>query len=534
MSKRFAAIFFISLASLIILFVFLFILLFLAPGVSLFGLKYIAHGTHTFSTGEVDLYDYFGSRYSTIILNTYEVPVEVRFTGERQVIIEFYESYEGLTKSKIQDPSIDYSIVDGQIVITTSEFHRAIYETSTSKRYFKIYFPVTDLIDENAYKLYINSTHSPVSFHNDAEENTLTPKFNTLSITTSGAVNYQTKVDTKTYVLSTASSITINNDGQNMVNAENYFLKSSSGKISVQSPVSGDLHLETKNGSISLVSCKNLYVSTKYGNVSRFGDGEITVDGIAEISTTAGNVTLGEVKAANGESKISTSSGNVKITQIQNGSVTTKRGRVEIKSVNAFKIETDVGKVYVEEALSSIEVTTKRGDIHLGGENMPMANPKVFSRLGRVYVNSASGDVDIETISSNVEFNNTSSQNIRISSGGKLTANKLTGKVNIFAEKDSKISFERISDISELEFGASCNKIEITALNNTKEDVGYRIYGSSVVISELKNGSYIQSEGMDGNNRTEYTYNNSGTTAYLGVKSKDNKARVELYLKAPN
>ena len=534
MSKRFAIIFFISLTTIILLFVFMVVFLFIAPGISIFGFKYIGRNMHPFGTGEVDLYELFSANFTGIVLNTDEVPIEVRFSQEWQFKLEYYENYEGLTTSKISDPTISYDYQDGNLIINTSEFHKFIYESSTSTRYLKLYIPVVQATEHNAYNLVINSNRSNITFINENSEESRTPTLATLSLKTSGKVNYGARVDAETFILESASTITVDPANENSVHAKNYVLKSTVGKIDILSDVEGDLNLETKNGSISLISCNNLTVKTGYGNVGSAGADGVVVRGVANITTTAGNVVIKEVLSESGESSITTSSGNIKINKIFNGSASTKRGRVEIVSVNAFKIESDVGKVFVEESLGSIDVSTKRGDIHLGGNQMILRNPKAFSRLGKVFVTSASGDVNIETIYSNVEFKNGGSENIFISAGGRLSADGLCGKVKIFAEDNSTLIFDKISDTSELEFGAKCKVIEIRALNNTKEDVSYKISGSPVLIREFKNNDFILFDGLDGNNRTDYSYNNSTTTAFLSVKSKNNQARVDIYFKAPN
>ena len=80
MSKRFATIFFISVATIMIIAVVLFLILFLAPGVSIFGLRYIGAGMHDYTKAKVNLYERYGGSYRGITINTYEVPVNIIFT----------------------------------------------------------------------------------------------------------------------------------------------------------------------------------------------------------------------------------------------------------------------------------------------------------------------------------------------------------------------------------------------------------------------------------------------------------------------
>lgn len=532
MSKRFATIFFITVATIMILCVVFFLVLFLAPGFSMFGIKYIGKNLHAYDTGKVDLYTRLGASYTEYEINTYEVPVYVIFSENRNFELEYYDNYNGITNSKIQDPSIEIKTQGGKVVITTTEFHKCIYETSTSERFLKFYVPLSEtsgLDADGVYTLQINSTKSSVYFSKAEPEDERIPNFDTVGINTKGKIHYDTTMVADTYKLETSSSISIDKDKSNIISATNYNLKTTSGKINIESPIDGDLTLETKNGSISLISCKNLYAKTTYGKIQSAGENPVSISGVVDISTTAGSVILGTVEGV-GENKIATGSGKVVIDKIGDGTITTKRGSVDIKSVQNFKIETNVGKVTVQESLGSIDVTTKRGDIILGGDGITLTNAKAFSRLGRVYVKSATGTVNIETISSNVEFKNATSDDITIKCGGKLKAEELSGKVNVRAEKDSTIRFTTINDVSVLEFGDGCKNVEVYALNNTKDDIGYLIYGSSIKIQEWKNNAYITFDGMSGSNRDQYVVNQTSGT-YLKLTS---KANVSLYFKAPN
>lgn len=535
MSKRFATIFFISVATIIILLVVFFLILFLAPGVSIFGLRYIGTGLHTCKTGKINLYQEYGGNYQGIEITAYEVPVNIKFTEERYYQVEYFDEYAGLTTTKIDDPSMKTSFTGGIVHINISEFHKFLWQTSTSDRYINLYVPlayVSDGINNSSINLEIKSTKSPVTFSKDETTDERVPAFKSIKIKTNGKVNYNTKVTAELYQLDTSHSISINKDKSNIVEAKGYNLKSTSGKIKIESDVENDITAETKNGSISLISCKNLIAKTEYGSIKYAGegDGKVQIRGVVNIETKSGNITLGNVEGV-GENKIVTKSGSIYIEKIVDGSATSQRGKVEIKSVQNFKIETNVGKVYVQESLSSVEVTTKRGDVHLGGDKMNMANPKVFSRIGRVYVTSASGNVDIETVSSNVEFKNTSSQNIKINCGAKLKAEGLTGTVDIYSEKDFSIKFSKISANSTVRFGGSCKKAEITALENTLDDTGFTVMGKKVVLQQFVDNTYIYPNGQEANTPTVDNSLNKQFSYYLDVKPADatkNNAEINL------
>ena len=54
MSKRFATIFFITVATIMILAVVFFMVLFLAPGVTVFGIRYIGQDLHKYESGKIE------------------------------------------------------------------------------------------------------------------------------------------------------------------------------------------------------------------------------------------------------------------------------------------------------------------------------------------------------------------------------------------------------------------------------------------------------------------------------------------------
>ena len=80
MGKRFGLIFFITLGSIIFIIAAFLLVLFLAPGFSLFGLRYIAMGTHTVDKKiTLNSMEYPGFN-RTVFVETHEVPVEIYFS----------------------------------------------------------------------------------------------------------------------------------------------------------------------------------------------------------------------------------------------------------------------------------------------------------------------------------------------------------------------------------------------------------------------------------------------------------------------
>ena len=244
-------------------------------------------------------------------------------------------------------------------------------------------------------------------------------------------------------------------------------LESVKGQVSVQKPVVGNLDITVYNTGIKLISCSNLKARTDFGDIKCFKtDSKIQVAGIVDIETKAGSVNLGDVLGV-GENKISTGSGSVVIDKILNGKITTKSGNVSITSVNNVEIVTNMGKVVVEEALSALKVTTKRSKIVLGGNGMIMNNVTAFSRIGDVTLLSASGKVNIQTISSDVSITNADSADLTVDCGGELVATGLKGLVNIKVAEDCSLKFTEVSNNVTIAAGDDCKKVKIEALSNS-------------------------------------------------------------------
>lgn len=539
MAKRFTVIFFIVLGIIALLLTGFVLVLFLAPGFSAFGVRYIALSTRDYDSGEIRLIDEVGAFTGDIEINAKEVPIYVYFTqangGGSAYKVRYYENFSGFTKSKIEDPSIEIEKRNGVVVININEYEKFIFQNANTTKFVKLYIPMENISGSGAGRtnLTINTKSSNIVFDRElpvSEEDLRVPSFKNVTINGNGSIKYNIEMNAITYTLSTNNSISITDDKLSSFNAVNYKLNSNKGKIEIKREVSGDLYCTTKSGKITFLTCKNFVGETTYGDIYCSDNSkQAELAGIVKITTKTGNITLGNVNGT-GDNEIVTGSGNVKIKKIKDGSIETKRGSVQINSVNKMKITTNMGKVSVEESLTSIDVSTKRGKINLGGENMVINNPKVFSRLGRVNVTSALGEVYIETISSDVVFNNKSSEKITIYAGGKLTATSLTGKVNITANKDTTLDFAKITDNTTIKMGKDCKNLIIKAYNDVYGDTRFIISGKMSTIYEDDSSDDVDPYKMVSGE--QLTNKKDGTGSLLDVTAES--ANISVYFKLTN
>ncbi len=493
----------------------------------MFGLKYIRTDVHAIHTGRcaIEETQAFKTAYfsGNMIVETNEVPINILYTQGHEIMFEYYDNYDGFTSSKIDNPSITIERdASGNCVIKTYEYKRFIYESSSSKRYLNIYIPLSFVSGDVAYtqNLSIKTNTAPIYFDVEGNPDNRVPAHNKLTIETqNGPVKYRKNIRAISLNYKTDNTIKMYCDQDKEVFATDYELESRLGRIAFYDNVVGNLKLKTKNGDISLVSCKNLVAETTFGDVfcsRKEEDKQIQIRGIVKITTKSGSVELGDVDG-NGENKIQTGGGRVVINKIKDGKITTKRGSVTIKSVRNVSIETNVGKVSIEEALEKINVNTKRGNVVLGGEGMVVNNPTIASRIGKVTVVSASGKVDIQTINSNVKFINKDSSDIFISAGKALNAEKLTGNVELYANGKTYLEFSKITNRTSITLGDSCYFAEIHAENNTDSDTKFLFEGKAVTRYEDQGKVKLESD------------KNPTTDAYITVTGKN--AEIHAYFK---
>ena len=487
MGKRLANVFLITLGVALAGVVVFTLVLFMAPGLSIFGVKYIATGTHVVSDSYVLVEKMEGGTFSgSIRVESDDVPVSIVFSQKFAYQVEYYDNYNGLTTSKFDDPSIEFlKDGDGTAVIRVTSFKKFIFENNNSSRHLKILIPSTivggSMAGETSLKIVSKSAN--VNFYEEKDDY-YEPYFRNIEIETNGKVNSSVKVTADNYSLKTVNAIKITEDEIENINATNYILNSTGGKIVVDRPVSGDIKATTKNSRIQILSCNNFTANSGYGDIysarKNFG---IKINGTANIKTTAGIVEIDTISGS-GKSIVETKTGNVKITNVQDLDLTTTRGFVRVNSAKNINVTTSSGSITVETATESVTAKTKRGKVFLGGEENRLYNPRVESTFGDVSVVSASGTVKIETIKADVTFENKDASNIKLSVGGELTATKLLGAVDIDVEGDANIEFADFTQKSTIDGLKEKSTITVKLLNNDGNSFSYDLEGNDASLYE--------------------------------------------------
>ena len=535
MAKRFTTIFFIVLGIVAFLCVGFFLVLILAPGTRIFGLMYVTKDARAYNSTRLNLvtelnkqgYEGFNG---SITIETDEVPVYIEYTERYGYEFQYYENYVGLTKTDLEKPFYELSKdKNGGVVIKVHGFEKFLFENKVTNRFLKVFVPMVEVsgYEGGDTNITIKSKKSNIEFCSTYPDSA-TPEFNQISVETTGKITISKETVAKTYKLITPNTITIDENYKNVVKATHYDLESTRGRIVIKTAIDGDVKAKTNNGSIKLVSCRNLTVNTNYGDIVGFDEDEkIDVQGMAYITVKSGKVSLGKV-AGGAESMITTNSGRVTVDKIGTATITTRKGSVTVLSINKGTITTNTGNIKVEEAVDSLIVKTTRGKVTLGAEGMTMNNITVTSHIGRVYVNSAQGKVHITTNASDVYLTNTASNDIHIVSGGDVKATGLTGKVHVEAAENVNLTFTKVTDKVDVYAGDKTKSVLVYALSNTTNDIGFTLSGKNVVHYEANDsgtGAYSNmGESPTMSNRTD------GTLPIVNVDGKN--ANVAIYLKA--
>lgn len=488
MAKRFALIFFVTLGIVLGCATLFVLVLFMAPGFSIFGVKYIAKGTHIVNETCLIAEKMDGGNFSgSMRIEVDDVPVHVVFSARYGYSVEYYDNYNGLTNSSFDDPSIAFSKdADGTAVIKITSFKKFIFENPNSTRYVKLLIPASVVGGTNAgnTNLKIVSKTSSVHFYDEVNDN-YDPVFNNIEIETYGKVTASTKVSAETYKLKTINAITLTANEKETINAENYILESTGGKINVNRDVVGDITATTKNARIQILSCNNFIANSGYGDIySMSSERGIVVNGSANITTTAGKVEIDSILGTIDKSIINTKTGNVSIKKAMDVEVTTTRGFVDIKSTRSSSITTSSGSIVVEEATNKIVAKSRRGKVVLGGETNILYNPTVETVFGEVDIMSASGAVKINTIEADVNFTNTDASDIAMNIGGNLVATNLLGSVDIEVSGTAEVNFLNFSQRTNIVGTSTGSTIIVKLLNNDVSSFSYNLQGNEASLFE--------------------------------------------------
>lgn len=494
-----------------ILFLFICVLvLFLAPGVRIFGIRYVANNTSVCEKDE-QLADPNGGKINgDIHIKTADVPITINYMPYQTFTVKFHQVFVGLTKSKerVADLDIDFD-ENGNLYLTTTELTTWVYSNSSKSNYF---FELTVPTNYQGKSLYIEAHNSKVTINGAGN-------YQTLSVKTSGELNVENSVTATNFVYHTSKAINLSQDKISCTNAD---LNSTSNPINVKYALSGDLKAQTNSGDIKFVSCRNLEAKTSTGSVEPYGEGYPSVKAKVTFNSIGGSLTLGNVGEDDHSAivEVNTSAGSVNITTMYDGKITAERGRVNIGSLRTAIINTRLGDVSIGSVESQLILHGRNGNVDLGSQGT-VNNIMVDTTTGKINARNTAGVVYLQSENNNIDIDNDSSQDLTLLAGGKLTAKGLQGKVTAEANGTVNMSFVNVTGDVSLITHNKCKKVTIDA-----KCVAYNTINYVLTSSRGKSQTvYAGDEVLESKSKIE-----NYREGFVGFNISGSYAEVTLYL----
>lgn len=483
------------------------VIMFLAPGTEIFGVRYVSALVGNYEK-DVSLETFHGDLY----IDTEGVPITIDFTNYYTYSVSFHQNFTGFTTSHMSQANLELDYKEnGDLKIKTSEFVKFIYAKEDYDAYhFDLKIPAYYFRDGNR-SIYINSNNSSVKIIGS-------PVLDTFGLKTNGKLNIEGLLTTEALLkLDLGSSITID---------ETYsceFLDistTSNNTVNISNNVSGDINIKAVGGDVKLQDCRNLNVQTSSGAVRCTG----VVSGNVNIETSSGDVELGKVNQGEGEkvTSIKTKSGFITVDELKNGQIETYSGKITINNSDNLNIKTTIGQTFVKNNTNNIEIEGKNGYVTLG-EDGSLNNVKVNTTTGIIKVYNTSGEVNIESVNNDVTFKNLTSNKITLKAGKKVKAEKLMGDVTIKSNGDTYLQFEQISANVSVDAGSKANQVDIYATSAPAGSVSYVLRSTKGEKVQVYAGEELIAEKSIISNIESGQYQINATSVY---------AKIRLYLGA--
>lgn len=480
----------IGLAAIALFFVVCILVLFLAPGTEILGIRYVAKGTTDSEERRVQLEEVLkdGKFNGNIYIETYGVPVVIEYTPYYTSAVAFRQEFIGLTKTKSRNAELTTELDnDGNFHVVANELVPWLYSHKGEGYY---YFNLTLSPFLTEVNLHISSNKSKVTIK-DAHT------YDTLEVKSSGELVVENDIFAKNLIYHTSKEVTIGEK----ISCENADLSSTGGNINVMVPLEGDLTAQTRGGDIRFVSCKSFNGTTDSGDITNYGEGKCSVDGEVKIKTRSGDINLGNVgtNAADEEDKsdylnIETVSGSIAIGRMLDGDIVDDRGKVNIEFCRNLVLNNKTGDVKITDVSNELVLNGRNGKVTLG-DGGTINNPTVKTTTGTITAYNTRGKVYLESKSNAVEFVNLDSGDIYLYAGRVLNATKLQGKVEAHANGDVVLTFAEGLLGLDLNVGNRGKVVDVDLSHTDYKTVNYNIKSTRGKKAKVYAGDRIIAEG---------------------------------------
>ncbi len=500
MAKKLLTAFCVLLASAALFVCVCLLVLFLAPGTEILGIRYIANGISKYEQDNLNLAaltnreEFSGNIY----IETYGVPITIEYTPYVTSHVSFHQDFVGLTKSKNRVASLEASVDENDdLHIKVNEIVPWLYQTKIQDGFFFTLNLATTLQDRD---LHIISTKSNVTINNART-------YDTLEIVTSGSLKLSGDVFATNLIYHTSGEITV---GEHL-SCTNADLLSSNNNINIISGMEGTLKAETRGGDIRFVSCSSLDAKTDSGDVTQYGDGLNSVKGEVSVLTRSGDVNLGTIGTETDDTSdkselasITSVSGSVTISRMLDGEISSDRGKVNVYTARNLVLSCKTGDISIKDVKNELVINGRNGNVVVG-EGGTIYNPTIKTTTGTITAFNTRGKVYLESKSNSVSLTNADSNDLTLNAGRELTAKNLQGKVSSRANGNVEMTFSYTPTGLELDVGSRGKKVNVDLSCTEHTIVNYDIRSTKGKIARLYAGdstivesSYAKSNQVDG------------------------------------
>ena len=451
------------------------VVMIIAPGIEIFGIKYVSARVGKFeqTINESYLYD------NNIHLETNSVPVTITFgEGSGAYGVQFVQHYQGFTKGEntagveITNATGGTYGGTGDVYIKVKEYQKFIWANQAQDFYLKIKLPSSYI---TSGKIYVNSNTSDVTFSSTSATRTL----NTIDVTTKGLLKFDSRFNiTGTCSICSNGEIIV---GDNLKVSGGIKIKTDNANVKINDSISGNIDFESNSGNLTFVSCANLIAKTHIGNITCSN----AVNGNVNIETNYGNVNIPTISGSS--NVIKSTYGNVDIATANAGNFTIEasRGNVNLGSVGNVTVTTGTGNITVGASNGSVTLSSNgggnvlvTGQVYGNATVTTNGGSAIFAKAvgSKLKVTTNGGEVKFvtcQTLEANTgngkisafETSNTVNGNATITtSGGNISINTIAGSTNTISTSRGSVTVDSLSGTSTIETYE--NDINIGAASN--------------------------------------------------------------------
>lgn len=273
------------------------------------------------------------------------------------------------------------------------------------------------------------------------------------------------------------------------------------GDIIVSGAVGGNLALTSEDGKLQMVSCNNLTVSAEKGSLSGYNNAKIVVNGVANIKSGSGDVTISKILGTSNNSaitdnKINVNSGAINIETIVGSSkIDSYNSTISLNTVGKITINTSYSPITIVSAVDGATITNISGNINVGTLDNPAVTTgtvDIKSNEGTINVYHTTGDVYLSSNQAITLYNKSSNKIYFNTKGGgnntgrgQVTAYRLQGEVKAYSQHDVILTFTQITNNVRVDTSGVSSKVIIDATCIAANKVNYWVRSQKGVAADL-------------------------------------------------